>query len=145
MNNKKSLEIGLKYGFTEMYPEITIKGINRKTYEESLNTGRSIIEIAEDKIEHAIKERDKIQHVVENAVFEISEEDLIALYKKGSLDVGELLRQNREKTELLNSYSIELQETLEKYELLVEKHNRIIKNINILIDIYEDIRNEVKK
>ena len=145
MDNKTSLEIGLKYGFTEMYPEITIKGINRATYEESLRTGSSIIEIAKDKIEQALKERDKFQHAVENAVFGISEEDLIALYKNGSLDVGELLRENKEKTALLNSYSIELQETIEKYDLLLDKYNRLIKNLNILIDSYECIGNEVKK
>ena len=144
MDKKTSLEIGLKYGATEMYPEITIKGINSATYEECLRTGRPIIEIAKDKINKAFKERDKFQQAVENAVFGISEGDLIALYKNGSLDVGELLRENKEKTALLNSYSIELQETIEKYEYIVDKYNRLIKNLNILIDSYECIRNEVK-
>lgn len=145
MDNKTSLEIGLKYGVSEMYPEITIKGINRATYEESLRSGRPIIEIAKEKLALAIEMREKFQKTVENAVFGISEEDLIALYKNGSLDIGELLRENKEKTALLNSYSIELQETIEKYEYIVDKYNRLIKNLNILIDSYECIRNEVKK
>ena len=110
-----------------------------------MNKESYIIENYKEKLTQATAKREKIQRLVENAVFGIGEDDLISLYKNGSLDVGVLLRQNREKTELLNSYSIELQETLEKYELLLDKYNRLIKNLNILIDSYECIRNEVKK
>ena len=95
------------------------------------------------KKDDIIKKRNQLMMDFQNKLFGISEDDIIQLYKNGSLDVEELLSQNRKQSSIITALSNDLMRITDKYNDIKNKYDRLLKNINIMIDSYDCIKNEV--